>query len=58
MVASLSDSPELDAFKNELRAATLIKHDNVVRVLHVEPEFTHVPPYLVMEYIEVVLFET
>lgn len=51
--ANLTESA-LKVFQNELRAAVLVKHANVVDVLHVDDGSTTPgrPPYLVMEYVD------
>jgi eukaryotic-like serine/threonine-protein kinase len=49
--AAFSGGPELQAFFNEVQAASQVQHMNVTRVVHVEVNAVDTPPYLVMEYL-------
>lgn len=49
--AIFGGSSDLRGFLNEVTAAGLIKHPNIVRVLHTEVNLPDTPPYLVMEYL-------
>ncbi len=51
-VGAVERGDEMRAFLNEVQAASQVQHPNVVRVVHVEPAPTNLPPYLVMEFIE------
>lgn len=51
-VGALQDGDQMRAFLNEVEAAGQIEHPNVVRIVHVETAPAHLPPYMVMEYVE------
>lgn len=51
-IVPFSDGTELQAFLNEVQAASKIFHPNVLQVFMVVDEFENTPPYLVLEYAE------
>jgi len=46
------DPEEMQAFRNDVMAASAVEHPNVVRVLHVQAEPNAGLPYLAMEYVD------